>query len=243
MNCMVQRRWHNSAATHRGAVREMNEDAFLDRNSDGLWVVADGMGGHDAGEVASEMITSAMGKIDIQQPLADVVDILEDTLLNVHHKIRAYARSHCEGRTMGSTVVSLFVRESVGVCLWAGDSRLYRYRNNQLQPISHDHSQVNEMLARGMINEEEAVNHPASNVITRAVGASETLYVDITLVELQPNDVYLLCSDGLYGAIGEEQIANLLSLEEMETVTQNLIDQSLEASARDNVTVIAVKVE
>ncbi len=240
---MVQRRWHSSAATHRGAVREMNEDAFLDRNSDGLWVVADGMGGHDAGEVASEMITSAMGKIDIQQPLADVVDILEDTLLNVHHKIRAYARSHCEGRTMGSTVVSLFVRESVGVCLWAGDSRLYRYRNNQLQPISHDHSQVNEMLARGMINEEEAVNHPASNVITRAVGASETLYVDITLVELQPNDVYLLCSDGLYGAIGEEQIANLLSLEEMETVTQNLIDQSLEASARDNVTVIAVKVE
>lgn len=240
---MVQRRWHSSAATHRGAVREMNEDAFLDRNSDGLWVVADGMGGHDAGEVASEMITSAMGKIDIQQPLADVVDILEDTLLNVHHKIRAYARSHCEGRTMGSTVVSLFVRESVGVCLWAGDSRLYRYRNNQLQPISHDHSQVNEMLARGMINEEEAVNHPASNVITRAVGASETLYVDITLVELQPNDVYLLCSDGLYGAIGEEQIANLLTLEEMETVTQNLIDQSLEASARDNVTVIAVKVE
>lgn len=240
---MVQRRWHSSAATHRGAVREMNEDAFLDRNSDGLWVVADGMGGHDAGEVASEMITSAMGKIDIQQPLADVVDTLEDTLLNVHHKIRAYARSHCEGRTMGSTVVSLFVRESVGVCLWAGDSRLYRYRNNQLQPISHDHSQVNEMLARGMINEEEAVNHPASNVITRAVGASETLYVDITLVELQPNDVYLLCSDGLYGAIGEEQIANLLSLEEMETVTQNLIDQSLEASARDNVTVIAVKVE
>ena len=240
---MVQRRWHSSAATHRGAVREMNEDAFLDRNSDGLWVVADGMGGHDAGEVASEMITSAMGKIDIQQPLADVVDILEDTLLNVHHKIRAYARSHCEGRTMGSTVVSLFVRESVGVCLWAGDSRLYRYRNNQLQPISHDHSQVNEMLARGMINEDEAVNHPASNVITRAVGASETLYVDITLVELQPNDVYLLCSDGLYGAIGEEQIANLLSLEEMETVTQNLIDQSLEASARDNVTVIAVKVE
>ena len=240
---MVQRRWHSSAATHRGAVREMNEDAFLDRNSDGLWVVADGMGGHDAGEVASEMITSAMGKIDIKQPLADVVDTLEDTLLDVHHKIRAYARSHCEGRTMGSTVVSLFVRDSVGVCLWAGDSRLYRYRNNQLQPISHDHSQVNEMLARGMINEEEAVNHPASNVITRAVGASETLYVDITLVELQPNDVYLLCSDGLYGAIGEEQIANLLSLEEMETVTQNLIDQSLEASARDNVTVIAVKVE
>lgn len=240
---MVQTHWHSSAATHCGAVRNMNEDAFLNRNNEGLWVVADGMGGHEAGEVASEMITSAMGKANIQQPLADVVDTLEDSLLEVHHKIRAYARTHCEGRTMGSTVVSLFLRGNVGVCLWAGDSRLYRFRNNQLQSISQDHSQVNEMLARGMINEQEAHNHPASNVITRAVGASETLYVDVTLVELQPGDVYLLCSDGLYGAIEEQQIAQLLSLEALDGVTQALIDQSLQAGARDNVTVIAVKVQ
>ncbi len=240
---MVQTHWLSSAATHCGAVRNMNEDAFLNRNNDGLWVVADGMGGHEAGEVASEMIASSLGNANIQQPLADVVDTLEDTLLEVHHKIRSYARTHCEGRTMGSTVVSLFVREKVGVCLWAGDSRLYRYRNNQLQSISEDHSQVNEMLIRGMITPEEAQNHPASNVITRAVGASETLYVDVTLVELQPGDLYLLCSDGLYGAISEEEIARHLAMDDVESITEKLIESSLREGARDNVTVIAVKVQ
>lgn len=240
---MAQTHWLSSAATHCGAIRNMNEDAFLNRNNDGLWVVADGMGGHEAGEVASEMISTCMGNSNIHQPLADVVDVLEDTLLEVHHKIRSYARTHCEGRTMGSTVVSLFVRDSVGVCLWAGDSRLYRYRNNQLQSISEDHSQVNEMLSRGMITAEEAVNHPASNVITRAVGASETLYVDVTLVQLQPGDLYLLCSDGLYGAISEEAIAQHMACGDVDVITQTLIDASLQAGARDNVTVIAVKMQ
>lgn len=240
---MAQTHWLSSAATHCGAVRNMNEDAFLNRNNDGLWAVADGMGGHEAGEVASEMITASLGRVDVTQPLADVVDAIEDTLLEVHHKIRTYSRTHCEGRTMGSTVVSLFIRESVGVCLWAGDSRLYRYRDNQLQQVSDDHSQVNEMLARGMITPQEAVNHPASNVITRAVGASETLYIDVTLVELKTNDIYLLCSDGLYGALDEPEIAGLLACGDVEVATQTLIERSLQAGARDNVTVIAVKVQ
>ena len=240
---MVQTHWLSSAATHCGAVRNMNEDAFLNRDNDGLWAVADGMGGHEAGEVASEMIANSLGSANLEQPLADVVDSLEDTLLEVHHKIRAYARTHCEGRTMGSTVVSMFVRESVGVCLWAGDSRLYRFRNNCLECISEDHSQVNEMLSRGMITEEEAKNHPASNVITRAVGASETLYVDVTLFQLQPGDLYLLCSDGLYGAITEEEIAGYLNGASVEAVTEKLIESSLEAGARDNVTVIAVQMQ
>ena len=240
---MVQTHWLSSAATHCGAVRNMNEDAFLNRNNDGLWAVADGMGGHEAGEVASEMISTSLGAVDVHQPLSDVVDSLEDALLEVHHKIRTYSRTHCEGRTMGSTVVSLFVRENVGVCLWAGDSRLYRYRNHTLERVSDDHSQVNEMLSRGMISAAEAENHPASNVITRAVGASETLYVDVTLVELRPGDIYLLCSDGLYGALDESEIARHLNSGDVESVTHNLIERSLQAGARDNVTVIAVKMQ
>ena len=240
---MAQTHWLSSAATHCGAVRNMNEDAFLNRNNEGLWVVADGMGGHEAGEVASEMITASLGRLDVNQPLSDVVDTIEDTLLEVHHKIRTYSRTHCEGRTMGSTVVSFFVRENVGVCLWAGDSRLYRYRNQTLEQVSDDHSQVNEMLSRGMISEQEAVNHPASNVITRAVGANETLYVDATVVELQKDDIYLLCSDGLYGALSEAEISLLLQSGDGEKATQSLIDQALQAGARDNVTVVAVKIQ
>lgn len=240
---MLQTHWHSSAATHCGAVRNMNEDAFLNRNDDGLWVVADGMGGHDAGEVASEMITASLARLNIEQPLPDVVDALEDTLLEVHQKIRAYSRTHCQGRTMGSTVVSLLLRDKVGVCMWAGDSRLYRYRDHRLQMISDDHSQVNEMRARGMITEEEARNHPASNVITRAVGASETLYVDITLMELRKGDVYLLCSDGLYGAISEGNMVRHLRGQDMESSTQALIEEALRAGARDNVTVITVLIQ
>lgn len=240
---MVQTHWLSSAATHCGAVRNMNEDAFLNRDNDGLWVVADGMGGHDAGEVASAMITATLARVDVEQPLPDLVDALEDSLLEVHQKIRTYSRTHCEGRTMGSTVVSLLLRESVGVCLWAGDSRLYRYRDHRLQQVSDDHSQVNEMLARGMITAEEARHHPASNVITRAVGASETLYVDITLVELRRGDVYLLCSDGLYGAISEGNMVRHLRNPDMESCTQGLIEDALKAGARDNVTVVTVQIQ
>lgn len=240
---MVQTHWLSSAATHCGAVRNMNEDAFLNRHNDGLWVVADGMGGHDAGEVASAMITATLARVDVEQPLPDVVDALEDSLLDVHQKIRTYSRTHCEGRTMGSTVVSLLVRQSVGVCLWAGDSRLYRYRDHKLQKISDDHSQVNEMLARGMITPEEARNHPASNVITRAVGASETLYVDVTLVELRKGDVYLLCSDGLYGALSEGKMVHHLKNPDVESCTQALIEDALKAGARDNVTVVTVQIQ
>ncbi len=240
---MLQTHWHSSAATHCGAVRNMNEDAFLSRNDDGLWVVADGMGGHDAGEVASEMITASLARLNVEQPLADVVDALEDTLLEVHQKIRAYSRTHCQGRTMGSTVVSLLLRDNVGVCMWAGDSRLYRYRDHHLEMISDDHSQVNEMLARGMITAEEARNHPASNVITRAVGASETLYVDVTMMELRKGDVYLLCSDGLYGAVPEGNMVRHLRAQDMEACTNALLEDALRAGARDNVTVITVQIQ
>jgi len=221
----------------------MNEDAFLNRNNDGLWVVADGMGGHEAGEVASDMITTSLGQLNLQNPLSEVVDAIEDSLLEVNHKIRNYSRTHCEGRTMGSTVVSLFVRDNLGICQWAGDSRLYRFRNQALERVSDDHSQVNELLSRGMITAAEAQSHPASNVITRAVGASETLYVDITVMELQAGDIYLLCSDGLYGALAESEIARHLAAGDVEAATHNLIESALQAGARDNVTVIAVKMQ
>ena len=234
--------WNSSAASHCGAVRKINEDAFLSRADEGLWVVADGMGGHEAGEVASEMITASMGEMDLDRPLADVVDELEDALLKVHKNIQNYSRSHCDGRTMGSTVVVLYLRGNAGVCLWAGDSRLYRLRNRCLSQLSEDHSQVNEMLVRGMITPEEAINHPASNVITRAVGASDTLYLDINLINLQDGDRLLLCSDGLYGALSEDRISAMLAEDDVPRIADLLVGQAVQAGARDNVTAVAVKV-
>lgn len=235
-------RWESHALTHQGAVRTMNEDALLARPKDGFWAVADGMGGHDAGEVASNMITGSLEKIPCNVPLPDLVDSLEDSLLDVHQRIRQYSRAQCDGRTVGSTVVSMLVRGELGVCMWAGDSRLYRLRDNRLEQISEDHSQINEMIARGLLRREEARNHPASNVITRAVGAMETLYLDMTLFELRPGDIYLLCSDGLYGAVPQDMIVQRLQEPSVDQCAQHLIDDALHNGARDNVTVVAIQV-
>lgn len=215
---------------------------MLERSADGFWVVADGMGGHDAGEVASNMITGCLERIPCNVPLPDLVDNLEDSLLDVHQRIRQYSRTQCEGRTVGSTVVSMLVRGELGVCVWAGDSRLYRLRDNQLEQISEDHSQINEMIARGLLRREEATNHPASHVITRAVGAMETLYLDMTLFDLRPGDSYLLCSDGLYGAVADDAIMRRMQESSVDQCAQHLIDDALKNGARDNVTVVAIQV-
>ena len=235
--------WLTSALTHCGAVRTMNEDSLVSRTEDRFWAVADGMGGHDAGEIASEMITSALKNMDAKLELPDLVDSIEDTLLEVHHNIRLYSRNHCDGRTMGSTVVAMLARDNVGICLWAGDSRLYRYRGGMLEQISEDHSQVNEMLSRGLITAEEAVNHPSSNVITRAVGATDILYVDITVFEMKPKDIYLLCSDGLYGALSDEEMLSRFRLSSVENYANDFVEDALKNEARDNVTVIAVQAQ
>lgn len=212
------------------------------RSDAGLWAVADGMGGHDAGEVASQMITSALNKLDADQSVPDLVDAIEDTVLDAHREIRHYSRTHCEGRTMGSTIVILLTRGDLGVCIWAGDSRLYRYRNDELTMVSQDHSQVNEMVARGLLSPEDAENHPASNVITRAVGATDILYLDVTVLELRKGDVYVLCSDGLYGALSHDELLARLRRSSIHDYANDFIADSLKNGARDNVTVVAVQV-
>jgi serine/threonine protein phosphatase PrpC len=126
--------------------------------------------------------------------------------------------------------------------MWAGDSRLYRFRDGALSPISEDHSQINEMVARGLLTRDEAKRHPAGNVITRAVGALDTLYLDFTLFQLKQGDVYLLCSDGLYGAVVEERIAERLAAGDIGSAVQGMMDDALANRARDNVTLLAIQI-
>ena len=130
---------------------------------------------------------------------------------------------------------------SVGACLWVGDSRLYRYRNNELIQLSRDHSHVEELLQKGSISREEAENHPDANVITRAVGAAEELYVDINVFGAQVGDIYMLCSDGLYNAVDSENIIYCLKNFSADEGVKSLISKALENGAPDNVSVIVVK--
>lgn len=235
--------WITASETHRGVRREHNEDAILARPQDGMWVVADGMGGHEAGDVASQMVTDALAAIESKQKLAEFVDQVDDVLLDINLKLRAYAAEHFGGRTMGCTVVGMLAREQAGVALWAGDSRLYRLRDGALLQITRDHSPLEELVEQGAMSEEEAEKHPDANVITRAVGGQSDLCLDIVLFDMRPGDTYLLCSDGLYREVAYAEIGALLAGEEVPEVVKVLLDLALQRGARDNVSLIAVRVE
>lgn len=235
----------SSGKTDRGLVRPVNEDAFLDRCEDGLWVVADGMGGHDAGDVASRMIVESLRNLSLEGSLAERLDSLEDALDQVNeHLLRRSIQEDGQKHIIGSTLV-LFVIENnqLGAILWAGDSRIYRLRNGQLSQITSDHSQVETYIRQGIISREEARTHPDRNIITRAVGSQDELYLEADLCEISSGDRYLLCTDGLTRHLEDHEIADYLkqSLAAEETV-QKLIDLTLERGAKDNVTAMVVDI-
>jgi serine/threonine protein phosphatase PrpC len=234
--------WTSAQATDVGAKRKINEDNMLSRPDIGLWVVADGMGGHAAGDVASQEVVNAMMQLKESVDLADFVDAVEDKLLAVNYQLRKHGQESLGGRTLGTTVVSLFLLDTMGACIWAGDSRAYLYRDGELSRISHDHSAVQEMIDAGVITHEQAAFHPHRNVITRAVGGSENLYPEVRVFTVKPNDWYILCSDGFYNELSEELIAaNLIHATPEESV-RILMEKSLANGALDNVTLIVIHV-
>ncbi|WP_111642396.1 PP2C family protein-serine/threonine phosphatase [Marinimicrobium alkaliphilum] len=233
--------WESHAATHPGAVREHNEDAYLSRGACNHWAVADGMGGHAVGDVASQEIVSALARLAVPNELAGAVDCIEDCLLGVNGSLQRYARQNLGGATIGSTLVDLIICGRVGVCLWAGDSRLYRYRRQTLTRISRDHSQVEDMVTMGLISAEEARTHQCSNVITRAVGVEENLLLDLRVFDVQLGDMYLLCSDGLHGVLSDEAIADRLECREPAQSVEALMAAAMQAGAPDNVTAVVTK--
>jgi len=236
-------RWSSAENTNVGMVREVNEDSILSAPELQLWVVADGMGGYEAGNVASNMIVQALGELTNLASISDMVDSIEDCLIDANHRILEYADIMLDGRTLGSTVVTLFIKGHIGVCLWAGDSRLYRYRNKQLVQLSRDHSQVEEMLQQGFLTPEEAENHPDSNVITRAIGASQEVYIDVDVFSVQLGDRFFLCSDGLYNMVSDEEIREVINRLPVDEAVETLVQMALDEGANDNVSVILVSGE
>lgn len=234
-------KWNSSADTNVGMVREVNEDSIMSNPDAGLWAVADGMGGYEAGDVASNMIVSSLAEITKDHHLDTFIDKIEDKIIDANQRILEYADIMHDGRILGSTIVSLLIKGQVGVCLWAGDSRLYLLRNNQLQQLSRDHSHVQELIDQGAITEEQALTHPDANVITRAVGTSNELYIDVNAFNVQLGDTFLLCSDGLYNAVDEYEIEEQMRSHDTDAAVKQLIVRALENGAPDNVSVVMVK--
>jgi len=234
--------WNSVSESHPGACRGVNEDSVLVRNDIPLWAVADGMGGHAAGDYASQCITEALTGVRTSGSLARLLDDVDDTILGVNDDLRVHARAHLEGNTVGSTVVALIASDTTGAVLWAGDSRLYRYRDRRLEQITRDHNPIADLLEEGLISEHTALNKD-TNVITRAVGGQNKLVLDVAVFDIAVGDTFLLCSDGLYREINTDEIGEMLNEKNLHRCSQNMLRVCLERGARDNVSLVLSRAE
>lgn len=242
MTAADQFRWTSAARSHIGLVRDINEDACLERPERGLWAVADGMGGHALGDFASRLVIDALDKLPATGNLTDFATAAGANLQAANRQLRMEAAMRAVP-IIGSTVVALFARDRRCRYLWAGDSRLYLYRNGHLSLLSRDHSQVEELKARGSLSAEEAIDHPARNLLTRAVGATDLLDLDEVAVEVDDGDMFLLCSDGLSNEVSDSEICAALVAGDCRQASEVLIDMALKHGGRDNISAVVVRAD
>jgi serine/threonine protein phosphatase PrpC len=228
--------------TDVGLRRKVNEDSLLVRTDRGLWAVADGMGGHEAGDVASAKVTDALRRLPIVYGLDDLVASAVAALQGVNRELIALAGAGSGQRTIGSTVVGMAIADGQFRCFWAGDSRAYRVRGARIDQLTRDHSLVQDLVDAGMLDPREAEHHPNANVITRAVGVVEELKVDVVNGDARPGDQFLLASDGLTRLVDDDELAGELTTRRPEEAVDRLVDMVLARGAPDNVSLIIVKV-
>lgn len=228
----------SAAATHQGTVRKRNEDAFVERADIGLWAVADGAGGHGAGDVASTAVATALADLPPGLSGGEVLAQVRLRLGAVHAELQRMDTGQAGQNLAATTAVVLLSRDDHFACLWVGDSRAYLLRDAELTQLTRDHSLVQELVETGALAPEDAESHPQANVITRAIGAPDSLQLDKVAGRLQPGDLLLLCTDGLFKALPEARIAELLR---GGAQAQQLLDAALLAGARDNVTAVVVR--
>jgi serine/threonine protein phosphatase PrpC len=230
---------HN-ALTHVGRVRSVNEDSILALPDQKIWVVSDGMGGHTAGDFASQAVVDAVASVSADLPAADRMQALRAAVARAHDVIRAEADRR--GTTVGATVVALMLAEEHFVAFWAGDSRLYRFRNGGIELLTTDHSVVAELVTSGEMTWDEVEALPQSNAITRAAGVGETLTLDKIRGDIVSGDRFLLCSDGLNKYAGFEALRRAVTGAPIETVSEKLVQMALDGGGGDNISVIVVDV-
>lgn len=233
----------SAGVTNPGRVRTHNEDAFLDAPDRHLWVVADGMGGHSAGDLASAMIVERMRKVEPAEDMADFVDQVDSALSAVNDDLRKHAQDR-NVALIGATVVAMLGGKDFTAITWAGDSRVYRFQGGKLERLSRDHSTAQELMDTGQFTTEQLAGKQQGNTITRAVGGEPKLYLDWMVAGFEPGTQFLLCSDGLTKEVPEPKIEEAFqkNLPPKELAT-SLVEAALAAGGRDNVTVVVVRAE
>jgi len=234
-------RFECAARTHVGLKRKINEDSILVETDRGLWAVADGMGGHEAGEVASAMVVDALRDLPSTSDLDQLAASAGEALSATNRELIDLARSNGHGGTIGTTVVGLAIADGQFRCFWSGDSRGYRLRDGMIARVTRDHSLVQQLVDSGILKEEEAELHENSSVITRAVGVAEQFAIDVVGGEIQAGDLFLLASDGLTRVVNDREIALELERSPPEQAADNLLQTVLERGAPDNVSIIITR--
>ena len=226
--------------SHAGRVRELNEDRYLVKSESGVFAVADGMGGHEGGELASSSIVEHLKSIGVPSSAPDLRARFEDRVMIANKEIRDISSSR-NGAVIGATLAALLAFESQYACMWAGDSRIYMMRAGALSQLSRDHTEVQQLLDEGVLSREEAAHWPRRNVITRAIGALEDPPLDIAHGQILPDDTFLICSDGLTAHVSDDEIRDNLQEGSARDACQSLIDLTLSRGGTDNVTVVIVQ--
>jgi protein phosphatase/serine/threonine-protein phosphatase Stp1 len=234
------RSWH---ATHAGTKRKYNEDTWVDRPDLGVWAVADGAGGHQAGEYASGLIAEALDSLPSELSASELLGEVRVRIAETHRALREEAERRGGNTMIASTLVAFLARGDHFACLWAGDSRAYLLRDGEMRQITKDHSLVQELVDNGTIAAEDAERHPHANVITRAIGADvDDVVLDKVSGRLQYGDRVLLCSDGLCKTVPFPQLAELMRSDNGVPPPQSLIAAALALDVTDNVTAVAIEV-
>jgi len=235
-------RWTSASRSHPGRVREVNEDACLDQPERGLWAVADGMGGHTLGDFASGLAVQGLMDLPAAEDLEQRISAATKRLEEVNRRLRGEAQRR-DVPLIGTTIAVLLAAGGLCSCLWAGDSRIYLYRAGRLRQLTRDHNHLEAARSRHISSSDDTLELPRANLVTRAIGAQDTIHIDKVTVELLDGDIFLLCTDGLSSEVAELSIEQALLPGNCALACDALIAMALEREARDNVTAVVVRAE
>ena len=230
----------SSSISHIGHVRSKNEDAYLEKPASGLWAIADGMGGHEAGEIASQLIVDTLGSLETSLNSELFTEDIKSALYSVNAHLIRLGEKH--DRINGSTAVALVINGDQCDYIWAGDSRLYRLRDNELVQLTRDHSQAEVYVEFGLLTQEQANQHISTNLLTRCIGTDEDLQLDSGTCELMFGDRFLLSSDGLDKHVSHKVIEKTLNDHKRDEALDQLVDMTLDDGGTDNVTITIVDI-
>jgi len=227
------------SVTHAGRVRTRNEDSCLVRTDVGLWTVADGMGGHQAGDLASRIVVQSLDTIGTPESAADLLAECEERLFSANQQILALSHER-QGATVGTTAAVLLVRDGYYACIWAGDSRVYLINRGAINQVSHDHSELEELIADGALSREDVKDWP-NNAITRAIGVADDPEFEVVTGPAEPEDIFVICSDGLTKHLQDDEILQHAATRHAQAACDEMLSLALHRGGLDNVTIVVVR--